>query len=83
MNNVKKCLIEWIVSSSQPFLECDNQSFRRLVCAMNPTVEIPTRNTMKAWIFQLYEDKKGEVTAQLAVSWIETKHINHQTCSVS
>lgn len=65
---LKRALVEWVVSSDQPFLETDNDAFRRFVGVLNPNAELPSRNTLKAWIFDAYTEKKERVIKLLHVS---------------
>ena len=50
-------LIEWIITSQQPFTVVEEPSFLDFVHSLHPSALIPSADTIKRNIFNLYETK--------------------------
>jgi zinc finger BED domain-containing protein 1 (E3 SUMO-protein ligase ZBED1) len=66
--DLEELLIKWIVSSNQPLSEVDEHNFRAFINALNPSFQIPSRNTLKKNIEIKYQEEKERIKIRLQLA---------------
>jgi len=61
----KRALVKWAVSTFQPFLCVDDDSFVELIESINSLIKVPCRQTLKSWIDQYFQCGKEIVKHKL------------------
>ncbi|KAG4074092.1 hypothetical protein HA402_014297 [Bradysia odoriphaga] len=53
----RKALVEWILMSNQPFTECEEEYFLKMIKTLNPTATTISDQTVKRDIMKLFEER--------------------------
>ncbi|CAB5374907.1 unnamed protein product [Rhizophagus irregularis] len=57
----KFAMIEWIVLDMQPFKVVEGEAFRKMISKFDPKHNLPTRNTIKNWVINLFKERRESI----------------------
>ena len=73
---VRKALVSWVLHDYQAFRQVESPQFKQFLAAvmpLQPNSFLPSRNTLRNWVLDTFDDKKPFVLALLAAA---TSHIH-------
>lgn len=68
---VRKALVSWILHDYQAFRQVESPQFKQFLAAvmpLQPNVFLPSRNTLRHWVLENFDEKKSLILAQLTAT---------------